>query len=69
MCLICLWCCKFAAFDAVAYSSVLEDFRVVDDAIDHGSCDGDVSEALSPLGKVRLDVTMMDPCSYRRETS
>ena len=48
---------------------MLEDFRVVDDAIDHGSCDGDVSEALSPLGKVRLDVTMMDPCSYRRETS
>ena len=30
---------------------MLEDFCVVDDAVDHGSCDGDVSEALGPLGK------------------
>lgn len=41
----------FSSFDAVAGAAVLEDFGVVDNTVNHGGGDGDVAEALRPLGK------------------
>lgn len=46
----CLWCSEFAAFDAAAYSSVLKENCLVDDAIDRVSCNSGVSEAMIILG-------------------
>ena len=44
----------FPAFDAVAGAAVLENFGVVDDAVNHGGGDSDVAEALCPLGKCQV---------------
>ena len=57
VCFVGCWGGYFSSFDPVADSAVLEDFGVVDDAVDHGGGHGDITEALRPLRKrqVRCD--------------
>ena len=45
------WQGQFRVFEPVATAFEGEDFGVVDDAVDHGGCDGVVTEDVSPAGE------------------